>query len=417
MKNQFSWLAFLRKIPLELLEGYLTDAGVCDSDLGASIPWTTMAYDRDNLTQGLAWIRQAIFTCELATRMKIAQDFYDVNEMADDYGIASIINSGRFRPEPVDLRPHLDLYEGSHAKAFYVLCEWPEIFHAALRYRRVDAIAEHRWVKTGRIEGADLDISEVAQRHLAEVISRHYHELGRGQGCAVDVESRDEEVYIFLYPEDYARRRLAFDDQHQLIAETTRPAFEVIFVWNTMQQTLEYFSPGNKLERQQVLTLFGRVMLGVELCTDSRRPAIFHLDPLTSRGFDFRLRPEDRIEAILLKEIWLRKPHDLDGNFYHYGSKLVTDAHGCYQAMDDGLRQERLPLAQMEVYQVQLRVLFRGAQRTARPVTRTITLSVPDICSLKRNDPYYLIVMQVLRRCGIDRAAAVTEPTWTRGVA
>ena len=417
MKNQFSWLAFLRKVPLELLEGYLTEAGVCESDLGASIPWTTMEYDRDTLSQGLAWIRQAIFESELTTRMRIAQDFLDVNEMADDYGIASLINSGRFRPEPVDLRPHFDLYEGSHAKAFFVLCGWPEIFHAALRYRRVDAIAEHRWVKTGRIEGADLDISEDAQRHLAEVISRHYRELGRGQGCAVDVEPRDDEVYIFIYPEDYARRRLAFDDQHQLIAETTRPAFEVIFVWNAAQQTLEYFSPGNKLERQQVLKLFGRVMLGVELCTDSRRPAIFHLDPLTSRGFDFRLHPEDRIEAILLKEIWLRKQHDLDDNLYHYGSKLVTDPHACYQAMEDGLNQERLPLAQMEVYRVQLRILFRGKHHTDRLVTRTITLSLPDICTLKRNDPYYLIVMQVLRRCGIDRSAAVTEPIWTRGAA
>jgi hypothetical protein len=417
MKNQFSWLAFLRKIPLELLEGYLTEAGVCESDLGASIPWTTMEYDRENLTQGLAWIRQAIFESELATRIKVAQDFFDVNEMADDYGMAALINSGRFRPEPVDLRPHFELYEGSHAKAFFVLCEWPEIFHAALRYRRVDAIAEHRWVKTGRIEGADLDSSTDAQRRLAEVISRHYRELGRGQGCAVDVEPRDDEVYIFLYPEDYARRRLAFDDQHHLIAETTRPAFEVIFVWNTTLQTLEYFSPGNQLERQEVLTLFGRVMLGVELCTASRRPAIFHLDPLTSRHFDFKLRPEDGVEAILLKEIWLRKQHDLDDNFYHYGSKLVTDPHGCYQAMDDGLRQERLPLAQMEVYQVQLRVRFRGTQRTARPVTRTITLSLPDMCSLKRNDPYYLIVMQVLRRCGIDRSAVVTEPIRTQVVA
>jgi len=414
VKNQFSWLAFLRKIPLELLEEYLTDVGVCESDLGASIPWTTMEYDRDHYTEGLAWIRQAIFASELATRIQIAQDFLDVNEMADDYGMAALINSGRFRPEPVDLIPHFEVYEGSHAKAFFVLCEWPEIFHAALRYRRVDAIAEHRWVKTGRIEGADLDSSEDAQRRLAAVISRHYRELGRGQGCAVDVEPRDDEVYIFIYPEDYARRRLAFDDQHQLIAETTRPAFEVIFVWNTMLQTLEYFSPGNKLERQEVLTLFRRVILGVELCSDSRRPAIFHLDPLTSRHFDFKLRPEDRVDAIHLKEIWLRKHDDLDGCLYHYGSGLITDPQSCYQAMEDGLNQDRLPLAHMEVYRVQLRILFRGKQKTDRLVPRTITLSLPDICTLKHNDPYYIIVMQMLRRCGIDRSAVVMEPirTW-----
>ena len=417
MKNQFAWLAFLRKIPLELLEEYLTDVGVCENDLGACIPWETMEYDREHLTHGLAWIRQAIFTSELATRMRVAQDFLDVNEMADDYGIASLINSARFRPEPVDLRPHFELFEGSHAKAFFVLCEWPEIFHAALRYRRVDAIAEHRWVKTGRIEEAILDISEKAQSHLAEVISRHYRELGRGQGCAVEIEPRDEEVYIFLYPEDYARRRLAFDEQHQLIVETTRPAFEVIFVWNTVHWTLEFFSPGNKLERQQVLQAFGRVMLGVELCPDTRRPPIFHLDPLKARGFDYKLRPEDRVTAVMLKEIWLRKQDDLDKCLYHYGSGLLTDPHSCYQAMEDGLNQERLPHGQMEVFRVQLRLLFRGKQQTDCPVTRTITLSHPDICTLKRNDPYYLVVMQILRRCGIDRSALVLEPIWKQDVA
>lgn len=417
MKNQFAWLAFLRKIPLELLEEYLTDVGVCDSDLGASIPWTTMEYDRENLTQGLAWIRQAIFTSDLATRMRVAQDFLDVNEMADDYGIAALINSARFRPEPVDLRPHVELFDGNHAKAFFVLCEWPEIFHAALRYRRVDAIAEHRWVKTGRIEEALLDISATAQSQLAAVISRHYRELGRGQGCAVEVESRDAEVYLFLYLEDYARRRLAFDAQHQLIVETTRPAFEVIFVWNTADRTLEFFSPGNKLERQQVLQVFGRVILGVELCSESRRPAIFALDPLTSRGFDFMLRPADRVDTILLKEIWLRKKEDLDGNSYHYSSKLITDPQACYQAMDEGLNQDRLPLAQLEVYRVQLRIHFRGKHPTGRPVTRTITLSHPDVCTLKRNDPYYLVVMQILRRCGIDRSVLVREPVWAQHVA
>jgi hypothetical protein len=232
-----------------------------------------------------------------------------------------------------------------------------------------------------------------------------------------EVESRDEEVYIFLYPEDYARRRLAFDEHHQLIVETTRPAFEVIFVWNTADRTLEFFSPGNKLERQQVLKAFGRVMLGVELCPDARRPPIFHLDPLKARGFDFKLRPEDRVDAVLLKEIWLRKEDDLDKCLYHYGSGLVTDPHSCYQAMEDGLNQERLPHAQMEVFRVQLHLRFRGKPHTARPVTRTITLSSPDVCTLKRNDPYYLVVMQILRRCGIDQSASVREPIWQHHVA
>jgi hypothetical protein len=119
----------------------------------------------------------------------------------------------------------------------------------------------------------------------------------------------------------------------------------------------------------------------------------------------------------MLKEIWLRKQEDLDECKYHYSSGLITDPDSCYQAMDDGLNQERLPRAQMEVFRVQLRLVFRGTHPTGRPVTRTITLSSPDVCTLKRHDPYYLVVMQILRRCGIDRSAFVREPIWQQDVA
>ncbi|MHB9109522.1 MAG: hypothetical protein ACYDCO_20910 [Armatimonadota bacterium] len=417
MQHQFSLLAFLAKVPLGLLETYFTEVGLGQTELGACIPWDALAYDRENFRRGLAIIRQAITAADTPLRERILQDFMDVNDLADEGGLTALAMSARLRPQPVELWDALFCYEGSHAKALAALCEWPEIFHNALRHRRVEAIAEHRWVKTGRIEEALPDFSPAAQTQLAEVIGQHYHQLGHGRGCVVEVEPRGDGVYTFVYPEDYARRRLAFDAQHQLIVETTRPAFEVIFAWQTATQTLEYFSPGNKLERQQVLTAFGRVMLGVELCPDQRRPSIFHLDPLTSPGFDFALRPEDRVDAVLLKEIWLRKKDDLDGRFFHYGSKLTTDPLSCYQAMEDGLNEERVPLDQLEVYRVQLRLHFRGRQTGSRQILRTITLSHPDLCTLKRTDPYYQVIMEILRRCGIDRSASVMEPTWRWGAA
>jgi len=331
--------------------------------------------------------------------------------------LVALAVSARLRPQPIDLWDTLDVLAGSHAKALYALCHWPEIFHAALRHRRIHTIAEHRWHKTGRMAEASPDFSPAAQARLADVIGQHYLQVGRGRGCAVEVETHGEEVYIFLYPEDYARRQLAFDAQHALIVETVRPAFEVIFVYHTARQTMDFFSPGNKLERQQVLKLFGRVMLGVELYPEDRRQQIFQLDALKYRGFNFATRPEDRVQAVMLKAIWLKDYEDLDQCEYHYVSELRSNPVSCYHAMDKDLREKHLLLAELDVIQVQLRILFRGKTPTARPIPRTITLTRPDVCSLKRSDPYYLVILRLLRDWGIDAAPTITEPVFRLGAA
>lgn len=417
MKHQFSLLAFLAKVPMDLLEAYFAEVGLDQTALGACIPWDALAYDRENFRRGLAIVRQAITEADTGLRERILQDFMDVNDLADDAGLTALAISARLRPQPIDLWDHLHLLEGSHGKALAVLCHWPDIFHHALRYRRVEAIAEHRWYKTGRIEEAIPNFSPAAQDQLAEVIGQHYLQLGRGRGCAVDVETRGDESYIFVYLEDYARRRMAFDEQHALIVETVRPAFEVIFVYQTALQTVDFFSPGNKLERQQVLKAFGRVMLGVELYPEDRRQQIFQLDALKYRGFNFATRPEDRVQAVMLKAIWLKDYEDLDQCEYHYVSELRSNPVSCYHAMDKDLREKHLLLAELDVIQVQLRILFRGKTPTARPIPRTITLTRPDVCSLKRSDPYYLVILRLLRDWGIDAAPTITEPVFRLGAA
>jgi hypothetical protein len=77
----------------------------------------------------------------------------------------------------------------------------------------------------------------------------------------------------------------------------------------------------------------------------------------------------------------------------------------------------RLPLERLDVHQVVLRVLFRGTTPSARPIPRTITLTFPDVCSLKRSDPYYQVIMRLLRDWGIDAAPTTAEPVFRVGAA
>ena len=178
MKNQFSLLAFCGKVPLELLEDYLTDMGICDEGWGSCIPWETMKslpLDR----RSLALLRQAIVNAPSPLREQVLQDFVDVDTLATDQGIAQLITTGKFAPTPVDLTDHVSWYDGSHAKALFVRCEWPNIFRRAVEYYRIHGIAAHRWYRTGRIDAARPTFSDEVQEHLRDAISHYFCQQGR----------------------------------------------------------------------------------------------------------------------------------------------------------------------------------------------------------------------------------------------
>ncbi|MHB9023074.1 MAG: hypothetical protein ACYC7E_02725 [Armatimonadota bacterium] len=55
MRNAFSLLAFLCKVPVDLLEGYATQVGLTETLLGSSIPWCTIeALEADRRSMAVA---------------------------------------------------------------------------------------------------------------------------------------------------------------------------------------------------------------------------------------------------------------------------------------------------------------------------------------------------------------------------
>lgn len=408
MRNAFSLLAFLCKVPLELLEEYATQVGLTETHLGSSIPWRTIeALEADR--RSMAIVRQAIVEAPESLRDRIMQDFMDIDALADGRGIEYLLITGRCQPEPVELAPHLTHYAGSHAKALFALLEFTDVFKRALRFAHVESLGESRWQKTGHIAGALPQITESSVRSLRLAISNYCRLQGRGTGCEVDVEDRGDDLYVFVFPEDYARRRMVYNAQRDLIVETFRPAFEVIYVYHRPAQTLEIFVSGGTRDREALKRFFGRAILGVELGLWSGARRVYQLEHLKYATSTFPVMPTDEVVAVRLKRLCFLDTAAEETREIALASRCEQNPYDLYAYLEQVVTESNLSLAQLAVARASFQLVFQRRQDSGRQVTRSFTLAVPNTHTFKRNDPFAPKIQELLKRWKIDVAHEICE--------
>jgi len=403
MRNSFSLLAFLCKVPVDLLEEYAEYVGLTETPLGSCIPWRTIeAMEADR--RSMAVVRQAIVEAPDAVRDRIMQDFMDVDALADGRGIEYLLITGRCQPEPVELALHLSHYAGSHAKALFALLEFPEVFRRALRFAHVESFGESRWHKTGRIDGAQPQVTERNLESLRLAISNYCRLQGRGIGCTVDVEDRGDDLYVFVYPEDYTRRRMVYNAQRDLIVETFHPAFEVIYVYHRPAQTLEIYVGGGSRDREALKRYFGRAILGVELGLWSGARRVYQLEHLKYATSTFPVQPTDEVVAVRLKRLSFLDTAGAETREISLASRCEQNPNDLYAYLEQVVTESNLSLAQLAVARASFQLVFQRRQDHGRQVTRTFTLAVPNTHTFRRNDPYAPKIQELLKRWKIDVA-------------
>ena len=408
MRNSFSLLAFLCKVPVDLLEEYAEHVGLTETPLGSCIPWRTIeALEADR--RSMAIVRQAIVEAPEALRDRIMQDFMDVDALADGRGIEYLLITGRCQPEPVDLALHLTHYAGSHAKALFALLEFSAVFTRALRFAHVESFGESRWHKTGHIEGAQPRVTERSLEQLRLAISNYCRLQGRGTGCTVDVEDRGDDLYVFVYPEDYTRRRMVYNAQRDLIVETFRPAFEVIYVYHRPAQTLEIYVGGGSGDREALKRYFGRAILGVELGLWSGARRVYQLEHLKYATCTFPVQPTDEVVAVRLKRLSFLDTAGEETREITLASRCEQNPNDLYAYLEQVVTESNLSLAQLAVARASFQLVFQRRQDHGRQVTRSFSLAVPNTHTFRRNDPFAPKIQELLTRWKIDVAHDTCE--------
>ena len=216
-------------------------------------------------------------------------------------------------------------------------------------------------------------------------------------------------MFLFAYPEDYARRQLVYNDQKALIVETVRPAFEVVYVYHRPAQTLELYASGGTRDRDQLKRFFGRAILGVELGSWSGSRRVYQLEHLKYATCAFPVFPADEVVTVRLRRLCFRDTVSTEEREMVLSSRCAQNPNDLYDYIDKVITEGNLSLAQLGVSRASFQVVFQRRQDGGRQVARSFTVSTPNTHTFKRNDPLAPKIQELLKRWQIDVAHDVAE--------
>lgn len=395
MPSQYAPKQFLRQAGSVLLRKYFAAKGVL-----ADLDWAGMEEsDTDADAVFNAW--QAL---PEKTKQEIEHDFRDIFELGTADGIRTIIEEGKFRE--IDLAAELEPHVGFVSKALHVFLSHRRTFEVSGFFDHADNLNGRSWRTRKDMPKKRPDVTQDSLAQLAEAIKAYFQETqGRGQKCKVETYFRGRRRnYFFAYPQDYVDTFIGYDDAGELRRRPHNPAFEIVFIYDADEGTLELYTPGNRQVKQDLQKLFARTILHEELGEENSATAPFQLNALKQRGFGFRTDPDDGITDVRVREMRLSvvgSPHrriTLDA-----GPKGGRD--DIHQFIEDSIDKQRLPLSMVEVTSAVIQMQFANTTGRGRPQkTLTFRVSHPDSCSLKADKPEHLRARKCLKLSEIERA-------------
>jgi hypothetical protein len=224
----------------------------------------------------------------------------------------------------------------------------------------------------------------------------------------VECYKRDDLDYFFGYPEDYAQASLEWVGK-EFERRPHRPAFEIIFVYSQNGGTLDIFLSGDRKPVPELQAIFADAILKAELGPDEKDERVYDLSPLQSRHFQFVYGPESGIAEVAVKKLRLTL-------FPSAGQRIILEAdpsynkHAVYDLLDRVAKG--VPMPQVAITQVGVRVTFAHNPSYRRSSTRTFDVTWPNSCSLK-HDRRDLILRNMLVDSGIEPKRPAKEDSAT----
>lgn len=309
-----------------------------------------------------------------------------VADIATHEGLAELAAEGA--RHGIDLSAELGACVGPVERAFRVFLRYRRVFDVARQFVRVDHLNGRYWRRRAGLPRVVPDTSKAARGALGRALSAYYRREGRGEFCEVHCYLRGTKHYFVAFPEDLCESILGYE-MGKLQARNQKTAFEVVFVFDPADGTLELNARGDQKAHADLQRIFARTILGRDLPPDAGQPAPFRLNLFKHRGFRFHTEPEDGVRDVRVKALRLRVLGD---------AKLTFDAGpwrkriDVYDVMEGALDGQRLPLTNIDVDAVTLQMVFDFGRR------RTLTFDMfEDSCNL-RDAPEHLVARRCLRR-------------------
>ncbi|MCY3757405.1 MAG: hypothetical protein OXG96_06745 [Acidobacteria bacterium] len=285
MARHYSARNFFRHMPKDLLARYSESRGLgSELDLDA---WLKLPEER---------------------RRTLEAEFREIFELSCEKGTWAILDEARcrWRDDPDGLTAFIETLSSqpSHAhRALSICLDDPECWKGATRVRHPDLLPQ--WRKRRNLGHRPAATDADSLKHLAELIGSYFQRCeARGRHCLVESVRRGELDFFYAYPEDYSRQEMEWTDG-ELGPRQHRPAFEVVFVYCRKEGWLDLNFPGPYRALEPLQEMFATAILKLDRLPDTGDAAVYDLNPLCRRGFEFVCGRESGIEAVAVRQIRL----------------------------------------------------------------------------------------------------------------
>ena len=397
MANDYAPRQFLRQIQIALLQAYFDNW-----ENAGKVEWDKIQEAEIESVYEM-WIQ-----LPEPARMEVDSDFRRIHIMGTPEGTQAIIEEGGFHY--MDLTPDLDSLEGHLNKALWTFLNHEKIFRVAERMYRADHLSKRYWRKRKDIPKRNPDISQNARADLAKAIEQYYWERqGRGSPCCVEAYLRgDRYHYFFVYPRDYADTFTGYDDKGQFERRPWNPAFEIIYVYDLEDGSLELYVQGDKNIVRDLQKMFGQAILHEELDEEKRKNATYELNGLKSRSFVFQTDLEDDVQEVRVSELKLAMVGNPRDKIIFEAGDRNKPKDAIYDLMETVLHEQRVPLSSFYVNSVVIMMSFKTMNgEGAEGKTLKFRISYPNFCNLGDSEEE-LVAKKCLKDWKIERRDPLT---------
>lgn len=315
-------------------------------------------------------------------RREVQVILQDVNELADDRGLAVLAEETQWRcpqrmAEFVAIQSRID-------KAMWAYLNVRLAFEEAARFARADAMSAGRyWHKRNGLPKIPLEVTDDTKQALARALVGFYPEAqGRGYWCEVEHYRRSNgNEYFFAYLDNYPDSRLVFNDVGAMQKQRERGAFDNVFVYCPQDGTMEMFVHGGKKVREPLEALFCQATLGALVEAAPATVAAYRLECLKDQGVALPTDPGDGVAEVRVRRLCLEVVGAPGRRVtLEVGPKDHRDA--IYQAIERYLNAQMLPMSAVRVIHATFMLIFHS-EGGAKARTLTFGVSHPSSCDLK----------------------------------
>jgi hypothetical protein len=380
--------SFFRKAPRDWLRRYFAHHGVL-----ADLDW------RATGRASIEVLHRAWQSLDEETRLRMTEDFRNVALLASPPGKLAIIDEAAQHGETEGLAEQLGQLEDFHTCAFWTYFERPKYWDGAVFFAAADTKPKRYWRKRINFPAFGRRVQDADADALGEALGRLFMAReGRGAYCTVHPYRRGDRDYYFAYPQDHRQTSIEYDEG-QMTKRPYNPAFEIVFVHNDRDRTLNIWHQGQTDRVRDLQVAFARAVLKTEIPRNSPRDTrVYDLDMFARPDFELAGLAKHGIERAEVRRLRLHVMAP-----YRYSIIIDIGANTPSHVLFDRIRAATQGLAPSDfrVSQAGIRVTFELKPNDKKQRVRNFEINAPSSCSL-HNDGYDIVIQRMLVENAIE---------------